>query len=186
MCCCLLSCPFCCVGQDLLWSCLGQAMGSPLCWRTLWIVGTDICLVWELMVKIYKEKLSHLEEPLCSLWCKCRGYHPVGSCVLEMQKDYMKGPGQSIFSLLSWGGQSGSQKGPSSFYCVLPFFFFSKGSQMPEAGKINFFLMLILRWRTVMDSVAPAIRKDGTGPLTGIAAVWNSTCLVCFLSFAAI
>lgn len=42
---------------------------------------------------------------------------------------------------------------------------------MPEAGKINFFLMLILRWRTVMDSVVPAIRKDGTGPLTGIAAV---------------
>lgn len=42
---------------------------------------------------------------------------------------------------------------------------------MPEAGNINFFLMLILRWRTVMDSVAPAIRKDGTGPLTGIVAV---------------
>lgn len=62
-------------------------------------------------------------------------------------------------------------KGSFIFLLCPPFFFFSKGSQMPEAGKINFFLMLILRWRTVMDSVAPAIRKDGTGPLTGIAAV---------------
>jgi len=53
------------------------------------------------MVKISKEKLSQLEEPLCSLSCKCGGLRPVGSWVLEMQKDYMKGAGQSIFSLLS-------------------------------------------------------------------------------------
>lgn len=42
---------------------------------------------------------------------------------------------------------------------------------MSGAGKINFFLMLILRWRAVMDSVTPAIGKDRTRPLIGIVTV---------------
>lgn len=104
----------------------------------------DIRLVWELMVKINNLPIWKTLSALCNVNA---GLAPVGSCGLEMQKDYMKGPGQSIFSLLSWGGQSGSQKGPSSFYCVLPlfcsvvlfFFFFPRGARCLEQERLIFF-----------------------------------------------